>query len=434
LRARRAELEARRARWAQNCVDSWGLGRQLGFLAGPPTRLLATTADLASCDPSAHPPVLGRLTLDTPRPAHSHAYGVHGIARVAIAFDNSITGLSQSRRKEQCGNLPFLASSVLAGGARHSGGIVQKRSTRSLLVATLAAGAMSVAPIAWAAPGHVAPADRIADLVHKVAPGGHTSARPDRGASGLKATGPSGETVTMPTSGAPNNSVVVASSGRASLSISLPAQVNGSAAVVTADGTVVYENTQGGNVAVAVQALSTGGVSIQTILASADSERSFTYSVQGGITPELRVDGGLDLVAYSAGVRVVVGEVDAPWAFDANKQRVPTRYTISGNQFTQVVDVSANTTFPVVADPTYGHTYLIPTAYLNKSETRQAAGDTNGMNVLCAAIGLWNAVAGVLCAANVWSLNSVARQAVNQGKCMKMLLGIGDLVGVKYAC
>jgi hypothetical protein len=237
-----------------------------------------------------------------------------------------------------------------------------------------------------------------------------------------------------PASGAPNNSVIVASSGRASLSISPPAQVNGSAAIVTADGTVVYEATQGDDVAVAVQALSTGGVSIRTILASADSGRSFTYPVQGGITPELRADGGLDLVAYSAGVRVVVGGVDAPWAFDANKQQVPTRYTVSGNQFTQVVDVSANTAFPVVADPTYGHTYLIPTAYLDKSETRMAAGDTNGMNVLGGAMTLWNGVAGVLCAANVWSLNSVARQAVNEGKCMKILLGIGNVLGVKYAC
>ncbi len=42
---------------------------------------------------------------------------------------------------------------------------------------------------------------------------------------------------------------------------------------------------------------------------------------------------------------------DPAWAKDANGAPVPTRYEIEGNTLVQVVDFTADTAFPVVADP-----------------------------------------------------------------------------------
>ncbi|MFF4283288.1 hypothetical protein ACFY0Z_31470 [Streptomyces kronopolitis] len=47
----------------------------------------------------------------------------------------------------------------------------------------------------------------------------------------------------------------------------------------------------------------------------------------------------------------VLGEIEAPWAKDANGKSVPTHYTLDGNQLTQTVD-HAGAAYPVVADPT----------------------------------------------------------------------------------
>lgn len=45
------------------------------------------------------------------------------------------------------------------------------------------------------------------------------------------------------------------------------------------------------------------------------------------------------------------GAVAAPWAVDATGQSVPTRYEIEGQALVQVIDFTAATAFPVVADP-----------------------------------------------------------------------------------
>lgn len=48
-----------------------------------------------------------------------------------------------------------------------------------------------------------------------------------------------------------------------------------------------------------------------------------------------------------------VGWIAAPWAVDARGQAVPTHFTVAGNLITQVVDFSARTAFPFVADPSW---------------------------------------------------------------------------------
>lgn len=226
---------------------------------------------------------------------------------------------------------------------------------------------------------------------------------------------------------------VVALAGPAptTLAVSLPAQAKTHDAVVDNHGAVVYSAESKNDTALVVEPLASGKVSIQTVIPNAGASNRYTYQLQSGVTAVERTDGGLDLVAVdpASGLKVGVGSVDAPWAFDASGAVVPTRYEVSGSTFTQVVQLSKSLTYPVVADPTYGWSYwVIPTAYLNWSESLKAASDPAGVGVICAVVGLWNAPAGVLCAAETWYINSGAKTAVSHGKCVTLMLGAG--VGV----
>lgn len=306
---------------------------------------------------------------------------------------------------------------------------------RSALTVTVAAAAMLVSQHAYAAPGHITAADDVASTIADVAPdAGAPAATQDQG-SALTAALPDGSSVSIPD--AADGAVTLAAEGKETISVSLPEQAAVTAPDVADDGTVVYE-AAGSGVDVAVQALTTGDVSIQTVLASADSARSFTYTVDG-LTPIRRPDGGVDLISVSTDVgtpAMFVGEFKAPWAFDANGKVVATSYVVEGNTVTQVVEVTADTAFPVVADPTYGHTYGIPTAYLNWSETKTAANpDYKALTLICATVGAaLGAWAGVLCGANMYTLNNTAIRAVNNGKCMKIVLGVGVSLGQQYNC
>ncbi|WP_404289217.1 hypothetical protein [Glutamicibacter arilaitensis] len=45
--------------------------------------------------------------------------------------------------------------------------------------------------------------------------------------------------------------------------------------------------------------------------------------------------------------------IEAPWAVDGAGKSVDTHYTLEGNTLTQTVEITADTTFPVVADPSW---------------------------------------------------------------------------------
>lgn len=219
--------------------------------------------------------------------------------------------------------------------------------------------------------------------------------------------------------------------GSATLAVGLPAQAQAHSAVVNGNGAVAYSAASKNDTALVVEPLASGKVSIQTVVPNAGASSRYTYELQNGVTAVERTDGGLDLVGVdpASGLKATVGSVDAPWAFDASGAVVPTRYEVSGSTFTQVVQLSKSLTYPVVADPTFGWSYfIVPTVYLNWSETVKAAGDVAGVEVICAAVGLWNAPAGVICAAEVWNINSRSKTAVSHGKCVKLMLGAG--VGV----
>ncbi|MFD7924208.1 hypothetical protein ACFV3R_34020 [Streptomyces sp. NPDC059740] len=66
----------------------------------------------------------------------------------------------------------------------------------------------------------------------------------------------------------------------------------------------------------------------------------------------------------------IIGDIEAPWAKDANGAAVPTTYTVSGNQLIQNVSFTSTTAFPVVADPKVSFGWWIYIRF-SKSEVKK---------------------------------------------------------------
>lgn len=81
---------------------------------------------------------------------------------------------------------------------------------------------------------------------------------------------------------------------------------------------------------------------------SAPTEYAFPLTIPEGGALELQPDGSV-FVNDVQGLPIAL--LDIPWAVDANGSAVPTSFRVEGNTVTQVVDQSATTAFPVVADP-----------------------------------------------------------------------------------
>lgn len=218
--------------------------------------------------------------------------------------------------------------------------------TTATLVVSLGASAHAVEP-----PSDV---DDVPQAL-EVAPDLGEVVQPTRGSDGddLVAELPGGGSVDISSEG--GGEVSLSSPGRTSIVLALPEEVETADAVVAEDGTIVYASTTALGAAVAVQALP-DSVSIQTVIPDARSPHSFTYELGEGVHPELRPDGGVDLVVDSDGVITTVGHIATPWAVDANGSAVPTEFDVVGSTVRQVVTVSSSSAYPVVADPllTYG--------------------------------------------------------------------------------
>ncbi|MDO5633393.1 MAG: hypothetical protein Q4G34_00765 [Micrococcus sp.] len=94
--------------------------------------------------------------------------------------------------------------------------------------------------------------------------------------------------------------------------------------------------------------------------ADAPSVYDFDFTLPIGSQVLASEDGGVDIIDV-AGERL--GFIKAPWAVDAHGQDVPTRFEIHGTTVRQIVVVSEDTTFPVIADPStvWGWTVCIAT-------------------------------------------------------------------------
>ncbi|WP_129590768.1 hypothetical protein [Sanguibacter massiliensis] len=202
--------------------------------------------------------------------------------------------------------------------------------------------------------------------------------------------------------------------------INLPSDLGLDGGTVAADGTIVYEGAQG--VDAAVQVLEDGSVRLQTVIPDADAQHEFTYAFGEGIAPRAAADGSIELVKDLGLGVLVVGRVAPAWAVDSSGASVDTTYRIDGTALVQTVTPDASTAYPIVADPTYGHSYGIPTIYLSKSETRSAQ-DTQVAQFLCGAAGLAiGPILSVLCAGNAVNISEGAKRAVKANGCAKILV------------
>lgn len=98
------------------------------------------------------------------------------------------------------------------------------------------------------------------------------------------------------------------------------------------------------------------GVRLLTALASPAAGSAFDYTFDlpdGAYATELPTGQTL----LSDATHAYIGTLDPAWARDATGASLPTRYTWNGDTLTQHVDLAADTTFPVLLDPTWYYAY-----------------------------------------------------------------------------
>lgn len=208
--------------------------------------------------------------------------------------------------------------------------------------------------------------------------------------------------------------IVMSEAGRVDqpgFEVSLPSEVDAGEAEVAADGTIVYKSTTGGADA-AVQVLEGGLTRIQTIINDASEPHAFTYFFGAGYAPVQAADGSI-VVAGDDGAALF----EAAWARDANGKSVATHYEIRGETLVQVVDVSADTAYPVVADPAWKWYNFVWGAKFNRYETRTMA-SSGGAAGMCGILATWAPPIAVVCGFYGAYFFTQASIANSQGKCV----------------
>jgi len=209
--------------------------------------------------------------------------------------------------------------------------------------------------------------------------------------------------------------------GVSPVQISLPEEVDVNKARVANDGTVVYQASQKHGSHGAVQALSDGSVRIQTIMTSNQGPHEFTYDFEN-VSLSTHNDGTIRLTQVTSYpgfvVETVVGEIASAWAVDANGNPVSTHYEILDNgKLRQVIDTTAATAYPVVADPRvewhWGSLSMV--VYFDRGETLKLARGGEATAVLS---GVGNGIIGAYVAG--WAL--YAQWAYDDGVCFSATL------------
>jgi hypothetical protein len=135
------------------------------------------------------------------------------------------------------------------------------------------------------------------------------------------------------------------------LQISLPFAEQASDGVVGDDGITVFDNL---NSSVTVPIVhEDGSLQILTVIEAAGAPTRYDYniSVPTGGSMQMLENGGV-LVTDTGGH--FVGAIAPAWAKDASGNSLPTRYEIDGETLTQIIEHTAATEYPVVADPWLG--------------------------------------------------------------------------------
>ncbi|MET8688906.1 hypothetical protein ABZV77_32320 [Streptomyces sp. NPDC004732] len=176
---------------------------------------------------------------------------------------------------------------------------------------------------------------------------------------GRRGSGRTGEGKVTVTAPATADGDVLLDAPNADVSLGLP-EAKGTEGVAAGAGTVVYPDAAP-STDIAVQPTSDGAARTLVTLKDRNAPTTHDFSLklpEGTRLTEDGENGFLITKSHGEGEGEAVGEdteilgaVDAPWAKDANGNAVPTRYRLDGDKLTQTVDVTADTAFPVVADP-----------------------------------------------------------------------------------
>lgn len=147
--------------------------------------------------------------------------------------------------------------------------------------------------------------------------------------------------------------------GAGSVQISLPDVVNATGELDPSGETVVYSDPEE-PADLAVQATERGARALVTIK-DASAPHRYAFGVDGPEGSRLvssaeflgaEYDTG-EVLLFAADGTTLLGTFDAPWATDAHGAPVPTHYEVTDGEVVQVVDFTADTAFPVVADPSF---------------------------------------------------------------------------------
>lgn len=238
----------------------------------------------------------------------------------------------------------------------------------------IAAGAAVVLSAMWIAPAAIADDESAVDAVAKVAPA-DVAATVD---IPLLVSGESTVTIDrleVEVSTTASDGVSI-SAGDGVATIGLPFADEASAGSSTDPGTVTYDN--GNSTSSVVLVHETGSVQVATVIDSAAAPTRYDYPIDLPEASNLVLrDGGAAVIDDATGE--VLGSFAAPWAKDATGRNVPTRYELSGQTLTQVVDHDSSFTYPVVADPTY-KTYV---SYLSKAQVVSMYNGLKGVSNAC---------------------------------------------------
>lgn len=137
------------------------------------------------------------------------------------------------------------------------------------------------------------------------------------------------------------------------LRITLPFAEEASDGIILDNGVIAFDNE---NESVTVPVLhEDGSLQILTVIEGIEAPTRYEYDISipedGSMT---FLENGVVLILDSNGG--FLGGVAPAWAKDATGKELPTWYEIDGNTLTQIIDHTAATEYPVVADPWLGIT------------------------------------------------------------------------------
>lgn len=203
--------------------------------------------------------------------------------------------------------------------------------------------------------------------------------------------------------------------------VGLPFGTQAQGAVSEAPGVVSYDNNN--NSTTVPVAKTDGTVQIVTIIRNANASHSYVYPLTLGADQHIQIEGDGSATVRN-GADNITAYVPAPWAKDATGISVPTHYETDGTTLTQVVDFTATSAFPVVADPSWAAYWWGYLVKFNRSDTKTTAKSTDYSSALAMCALIKKSIVGVICtivgAKGLGALLAPLYSAARHGNCVTL--------------